>query len=147
GLDLGLQGLVAGLDDASRSRPVAPLRVWAVRRDDEVEPSRAQSERHRCGVQQDAVAGGDGPDEVGVRDRVGLDALDLDAHLERPGPLRGDPEHPSPPEPDHGGEYDPRRMHPLERLLNLVILLLDTPRFLTFEQIRERLPAYDQGDD
>jgi len=38
-------------------------------------------------------------------------------------------------------------MHPLERLLNLVILLLETPRFLTFEQIRERLPAYDQGDD
>jgi proteasome accessory factor B len=38
-------------------------------------------------------------------------------------------------------------MHPLERLLNLVILLLETPRFLTFEQIRERLPAYGQGDD
>jgi proteasome accessory factor B len=38
-------------------------------------------------------------------------------------------------------------MHPLERLLNLVILLLETPRFLTFEQIRERLPAYDQADD
>ena len=44
-----------------------------------------------------------------------------------------------------GGEYDPRRMHPLERLLNLVILLLETPRFLTFEQIRERLPAYDEA--
>jgi proteasome accessory factor B len=44
-------------------------------------------------------------------------------------------------------EYDPRRMHPLERLLNLVILLLETPRFLTFEQIRERLPAYGQADD
>jgi proteasome accessory factor B len=38
-------------------------------------------------------------------------------------------------------------MHPLERLLNLVILLLETPRFLTFDQIRERLPAYGQGDD
>ncbi len=38
-------------------------------------------------------------------------------------------------------------MHPLERLLNLVILLLETPRFLTFDQIRERLPAYDQADD
>lgn len=38
-------------------------------------------------------------------------------------------------------------MHPLERLLNLVILLLDTPRFLTFDQIRERLPAYDQTDE
>jgi proteasome accessory factor B len=50
-------------------------------------------------------------------------------------------------EPDHDGEYDPRRMHPLERLLNLVILLLETPRFLTFDQIRERLPAYDQADD
>jgi proteasome accessory factor B len=38
-------------------------------------------------------------------------------------------------------------MHPLERLLNLVILLLDTPRPLTFAQIREKLPAYAQGDD
>jgi proteasome accessory factor B len=38
-------------------------------------------------------------------------------------------------------------MHPLERLLNLVILLLETPRSLTFDQIRERLPAYAQGDD
>ena len=38
-------------------------------------------------------------------------------------------------------------MHPLERLLNLVILLLETARPLTFEQIRERLPAYGQGDD
>jgi proteasome accessory factor B len=38
-------------------------------------------------------------------------------------------------------------MHPLERLLNLVILLLETPRPLTFEQIRERLPAYDQEGD
>jgi len=38
-------------------------------------------------------------------------------------------------------------MHPLERLLNLVILLLETPRFLTFDQIRERLPAYDQTDE
>jgi len=38
-------------------------------------------------------------------------------------------------------------MHPLERLLNLVILLLDTPRPLTFAQIREKLPAYAQDDD
>jgi len=38
-------------------------------------------------------------------------------------------------------------MHPLERLLNLVILLLDTPRPLTFAQIREKLPAYGQADD
>ena len=38
-------------------------------------------------------------------------------------------------------------MHPLERLLNLVILLLETSRPLTFEQIRERLPAYDQEGD
>jgi proteasome accessory factor B len=37
-------------------------------------------------------------------------------------------------------------MHPLERLLNLVILLLDTPRPLTFAQIREKLPAYAQDD-
>jgi proteasome accessory factor B len=37
-------------------------------------------------------------------------------------------------------------MHPLERLLNLVILLLDSPRPLTFAQIREKLPAYAQGD-
>jgi hypothetical protein len=32
-------------------------------------------------------------------------------------------------------------MHPLERLLNLVALLLDTNRPLTFEQIRTTLPA------
>ncbi|HEX9376709.1 MAG TPA: WYL domain-containing protein [Actinomycetota bacterium] len=38
-------------------------------------------------------------------------------------------------------------MHPLERLLNLVILLLETSRPLSFEQIRERLPAYDQEGD
>lgn len=38
------------------------------------------------------------------------------------------------------------KMHPLERLLNLVALLLDTNRPLTFDQIRTTLPAYDQDD-
>jgi proteasome accessory factor B len=38
-------------------------------------------------------------------------------------------------------------MHPLERLLNLVALLLDTRRPLTFEEIRERVPAYSHGDE
>ena len=37
-------------------------------------------------------------------------------------------------------------MQPLERLINLVALLLETRRPLTFEQIRAKLPAYDQGD-
>src|SRR3990172_8840142 len=37
-------------------------------------------------------------------------------------------------------------MHPLERLLNLVGMLLESKRPLTFEQIREKLPAYAQGD-
>jgi proteasome accessory factor B len=37
-------------------------------------------------------------------------------------------------------------MHPLERLLNLVILLLETPRPLTFEQIRDKLTAYGHED-
>ncbi len=42
--------------------------------------------------------------------------------------------------PDHD------TMEPLERLLNLVGLLLETPTPLTFEQIRETLEAY-QGDN
>jgi len=37
-------------------------------------------------------------------------------------------------------------MHPLERLLKLVILLLDTSRPLTFSEIRDKLPAYAQED-
>ena len=37
-------------------------------------------------------------------------------------------------------------MHPLERLINLVALLLDTNRPLTFEEIRKALGAYDQTD-
>ena len=37
-------------------------------------------------------------------------------------------------------------MHPLERLLKLVILLLDTSRPLTFSDVREKLPAYAQED-
>jgi proteasome accessory factor B len=37
-------------------------------------------------------------------------------------------------------------MHPLERLLNLVALLLETDRPLTFEQIRGTLDAYGQED-
>jgi proteasome accessory factor B len=37
-------------------------------------------------------------------------------------------------------------MHPLERLINLVALLLETNRPLTFEEIRGLLPAYDQAD-
>ena len=37
-------------------------------------------------------------------------------------------------------------MHPLERLINLVALLLETNRPLTFEEIRGLLPAYDQTD-
>jgi proteasome accessory factor B len=38
------------------------------------------------------------------------------------------------------------RMHPLERLVNLLTLLLDSPRPLTFERIRELMPAYAHGD-
>src|SRR5919106_3540175 len=38
------------------------------------------------------------------------------------------------------------RMHPLERLVNLVALLLEARRPLTFDQIRAVLPAYQQGD-
>ncbi|CAN5160200.1 WYL domain-containing protein [soil metagenome] len=37
-------------------------------------------------------------------------------------------------------------MHPLERLINLVALLLDARRPLTFEDIRKVLPAYQQED-
>jgi proteasome accessory factor B len=37
-------------------------------------------------------------------------------------------------------------MHPSERLLNLVALLLEAPRPVTFERIREVLPAYAQDD-
>jgi len=37
-------------------------------------------------------------------------------------------------------------MHPLERLINLVALLLEARRPLTFEQIRSLMPAYQQGD-
>ena len=37
-------------------------------------------------------------------------------------------------------------MHPTERMVNLVALLLDARRPLTFERIRELLPAYAQGD-
>jgi predicted DNA-binding transcriptional regulator YafY len=38
-------------------------------------------------------------------------------------------------------------MHPLERLVNLVALLLESPRPLTFEQIRDAMPeAYAQGE-
>ncbi|MGH2631038.1 MAG: helix-turn-helix transcriptional regulator, partial [Actinomycetota bacterium] len=36
----------------------------------------------------------------------------------------------------------PDRMEPLERLLNLVGLLLETPKPLTFEEIRATLDAY-----
>ncbi len=37
-------------------------------------------------------------------------------------------------------------MHPLERLLNLAALLLETRRPLTFDEIRNALPAYGQED-
>jgi|GraSoiStandDraft_10_1057309.scaffolds.fasta_scaffold67571_2 predicted DNA-binding transcriptional regulator YafY len=37
-------------------------------------------------------------------------------------------------------------MHPLERLINLVALLLESRRPLTFDQIRELMPAYQQQD-
>ncbi len=37
-------------------------------------------------------------------------------------------------------------MHPLERLLNLVALLLNATRPLTFEDIRAKIPAYQQDD-
>jgi predicted DNA-binding transcriptional regulator YafY len=37
-------------------------------------------------------------------------------------------------------------VHPLERLINLVALLLETNRPLTFEEIRKALGAYEQGD-
>ena len=38
-------------------------------------------------------------------------------------------------------------MHPLERLVNLVALLLESRRPLTFEQIRAKMPeGYGQAD-
>jgi proteasome accessory factor B len=37
-------------------------------------------------------------------------------------------------------------MHPLERLINLVALLLESNRPLTFDEIRDRLPAWQQED-
>ena len=37
-------------------------------------------------------------------------------------------------------------MHPLERLINLVALLLETNRPLTFDEIQKSLGAYDQSD-
>lgn len=37
-------------------------------------------------------------------------------------------------------------MHPLERLIDLVALLLTTRRPLTFDEIRARVPAYQQDD-
>ena len=37
-------------------------------------------------------------------------------------------------------------MQPLERLLNLLTLLLEAPSPMTFERIRQLLPAYGQGD-
>ena len=37
-------------------------------------------------------------------------------------------------------------MHPVERLLNLTALLLESRRPLTFSQIRERIPAYGQAE-
>jgi proteasome accessory factor B len=37
-------------------------------------------------------------------------------------------------------------MHPLERLINLVALLLEARRPLTFDQIRSLMPAYQHGD-
>jgi predicted DNA-binding transcriptional regulator YafY len=37
-------------------------------------------------------------------------------------------------------------MHPLERLINLVALLLESRRPLTFDEIRDLMPAYQQED-
>ena len=37
-------------------------------------------------------------------------------------------------------------MHPLERLLDLVALLLEARRPMTFEEIRDVIPAYQHGD-
>jgi proteasome accessory factor B len=37
-------------------------------------------------------------------------------------------------------------MHPVERLLNLTALLLESARPITFTQIRERIPAYGQRE-
>ena len=37
-------------------------------------------------------------------------------------------------------------MHPLERLVNLTALMLNAPRPLTFDEIRDRIPAYQHGD-
>src|SRR5919108_4700262 len=37
-------------------------------------------------------------------------------------------------------------MHPVERLLNLTALLLESRRPMTFSEIRQRIPAYGQGE-
>jgi len=45
-----------------------------------------------------------------------------------------------------GGAAIIARVHPLERLINLVALLLEARRPMTFDQIREIMPAYQQQD-
>ena len=109
-------------------------------------PARAELERDGGRVEEDRVTLRDRPDQGRVREGRGRQAVDLDGQLLRPGPLGHDTEHHAFPEPDHL-RIIIARMHPLERLLNLVALLLDTRRPLTFDEIRDRVPAYGQGDE
>src|ERR671930_35612 len=112
--------------------------------------ARPQAQPDGRGVEQDPVSRTDRPDQRGISHGSGRFAGDLDHQLDGAGPLGQDLEHGAAahahPGSRHDGHYHRLPMHPLERLINLVALLLEARRPLTFEQIRSLMPAYQQDD-
>jgi predicted DNA-binding transcriptional regulator YafY len=100
---------------------------------------------NRGGVEEHPVTRTDRSDQRGVGDGPGGCSLDLDGDFNRTRAHFGYLEHGSTAKPDHLSIII-ARMHPLERLINLVALLLDARRALTFEDIRKVMPAYQQSD-
>src|SRR5664280_2309051 len=155
--DYHLQRRVARLDYVPRPAGVR----WQPARDRHHERTAAgaQAEVRRGGVQQHGVPRLRPADEWGVRQRH---HPNVELHRSGPLPAYGEDLTATPPDHDRqashrpgasvgrqpgrcAGRGAPMSARRTERLVNLVICLLATRRFLTVEQIHTAVPGYDQA--
>ena len=123
--------------------------------DNQCVTTRAQAEVLRSGVEQDAIADLRNADQLGIGERATVVAVRVDDefdYLGRPRRVGDRDDMPSAPS-DHsatlptGVNVPGVAQRKTERLLNLVILLLNTRRPVTAAQIRDIVPGYPDGGE
>ena len=148
-----LQRRVAGLDEVARS--VAVGRQPVGQGDDERVPAGAQPELERGDVEQHRVADLRLADQRRVGERRHLRCRRAGRRSARAAPGHDRPSAVTTPRrhlitdrsPPAQASLAPVSAKKTERLLNLVICLLATRRFLTVQEIRTAVPGYESGTE